>query len=49
MATEKKQIVEIPFFCAKTQKNYPKGSEYKGKRKDLASKMKGYKEPQNKK
>lgn len=37
------------FFCIKTKKNYPKGSEYKGKRKDLAHLMEGYKAPKAKK
>ena len=41
--------VNIGFYCIQSKKNYPKGSEYKGKRKDLANKMEGYKQPKPKK
>jgi len=37
--------VAIPFYCIKTKKNYKKGDEYKGKRKDLDHLMEGYKIP----
>lgn len=35
MAAAKKNIVSRDFFCIKTKKNWKKGQEYKGKRKDL--------------
>ena len=37
--------VAIAFYCTKTKKNYPKGSEYNGKRADLKHLMVGYTEP----
>ena len=36
--------VKTPFHCIETGKTYKKGQEYKGKRKDIAHVMEGFKE-----
>lgn len=36
------------FFCTKEKKVYKKGSEYKGKRTDIAFLLEGYKGDKNK-